>query len=288
MSRSHVDFPSARPDGDGQRGGLNGGPRSKPPGRDPAARLAGAQIPAHLAVIPDGNRRWAYQHGLSPVEGHRRGFEAARRLARFCRRVGIHTVTMWAFSTENWKRSPQEVAALFQLYEAWILDLLPEAVEEEVQVVHIGRRVGPPVGMADEAARAGFPGGLPDSLLAAIDKIQDATARFERNVISLAINYGGADELHRALERLLARARGTGVDPAGLDLRDFLDTTGQRYPNPDLVWRTSGEYRSSGFLPLQAAYAELVFTTKYCPEVEENDVVDAILEYSARVRRFGG
>lgn len=251
-------------------------------------RLAGARIPAHLAVIPDGNRRWAWQHGVPTIEGHRQGFEVARRLARFCRRAGIHTVTMWAFSTENWKRSPEEVAALFVLYENWILDLLPEAVEEEVRVLHIGRRDGPPQGMEQAAAKAGFPEGMPASLIAAIDRIQRETAGFDRNIISLAINYGGADELHRALQRLVARAAELGVEPADLDLRDFLDTKGQPHPNPDLVWRTSGEYRSSGFLPLQAAYAELVFTTKYCPDIDESDVAEAILEYSARVRRFGG
>jgi len=258
------------------------------PVRDPAERLGDARIPAHLAVIPDGNRRWALEHGLSPVEGHRRGFEVARRLARFCRRIGIHTVTLWAFSTENWKRSPEEVAALFALYESWILDLIDEAVEEEVRVLHIGRRQGAPLGMEAAAVRAGFPDGLPDSLLAALDHILAETCGFDRNVITLALNYGGADELQRAVGRLLDQARATGADPAALLLGDFLDTTGQLHPNPDLVWRTSGEYRSSGFLPLQSAYAELVFTPKYCPDVDEDDVVDAVLEYSARVRRFGG
>jgi undecaprenyl diphosphate synthase len=258
------------------------------PVRDPADRLGDARIPQHLAVIPDGNRRWAWEHGLSPVEGHRRGFEVARRLSRFCRRIGIHTVTLWAFSTENWKRSPEEVTALFALYEAWIRDLMGEAVEEEVRVLHIGRREGPPLGMGPELERTGFPDGLPRSLLAAIDDIQEATAGFDRNVISLAINYGGADELQRAVGRLLAEAGATGADPGDLLLGDFLDTAGQPHPSPDIVWRTSGEYRSSGFLPLQAAYAELVFTPKYCPDVDEDDVVDAVLEYSARVRRFGG
>lgn len=256
--------------------------------RDPADRLGDARIPAHLAVIPDGNRRWAWEHGVSPVEGHRRGFEVARRLARFCRRIGIHTVTLWAFSTENWKRSPEEVAALFALYESWILDLIDEAVDEEVRVLHLGRREGAPHGMDEAAARAGYPDGLPPSLLAALDRIQAETCGFDRNVIALALNYGGADELQRAVSRLLDHARAEGADPTSLSLGDFLDTTGQLHPNPDVVWRTSGEYRSSGFLPLQAAYAELVFTPKYCPDVDENDVVDAILEYSARVRRFGG
>ena len=267
-------------------GGGRGASEPSAPVRDPAERLAGAQIPRHLAVIPDGNRRWAVEQGLPPIEGHRQGFEVARRLARFCRRVGIHTVTLWAFSTENWKRSPEEVAALFQLYESWILDLIPEAVEEEVRVVHIGRRDGAPLGMAEAASRAGFPGGLPPSLLAALDEIVGVTGHFERSMISLALNYGGADELQRAARRMLDAA-GAGADPESLLLGDFLDTAGHPHPNPDIVWRTSGEYRSSGFLPLQAAYAELVFTTKYCPEVDEDDVVDAVLEYSARVRRFG-
>lgn len=256
--------------------------------RDPAERLAGARIPTHLAVIPDGNRRWAWQHGVAPIEGHRRGFDAARRLSRFCRRIGIHTVTLWAFSTENWKRSPAEVTGLFALYESWIRDLLPEALEEEVRVVHIGRRDGPPQGMEEAAAQAGFPEGLPPSLLDAVDEIVGKTAHFDRNVISLAINYGGADELQRAVARLLDHARATGADPNALVLGDFLDTAGHPHPNPDIVWRTSGEYRSSGFLPLQAAYAELIFTTKYCPDVTEDDVVEAVLAYSARIRRFGG
>jgi undecaprenyl diphosphate synthase len=255
---------------------------------DPAARLDGATIPAHFAVIPDGNRRWALQRGLAPVEGHRQGFEVARRLARFCRKVGVHTVTIWAFSTENWRRSPLEISALFELYEDWIHEFLPEAVEEEVRVFHIGRREGVPQGIEEAAERAGFPKGMPDSLVAAIDEIQAKTAGMERNWINLAINYGGADEIQRATIRMLERARRLRVDFETLDIHDFLDTAGQRYPNPDLVWRPSGEYRSSGFLPLQSAYAELLFNPKYCPDITEEDVADAILEYSNRVRRFGG
>src|SRR5258708_9281590 len=107
--------------------------------------------------------------------------------------------------------------------------------------------------MEEIASRAGYPEGMPQSLLAAIDKIQQETAGFDRNVISLAINYGGADELHRALVRLLDHAGETGAEPGDLDLRDFLDTTGQPHPNPDLVCRTSGEYRSSCLLPLHAS-----------------------------------
>jgi undecaprenyl diphosphate synthase len=254
----------------------------------PEARLAGAKIPAHLAVIPDGNRRWATDHGLGPVQGHRQGFEVAKRLARFCRRIGIHTTTVWAFSTENWRRGPLEVAALMALYEEWIHDLLPEAIEEEVRVVHIGRREGLPAGVEEAAAEAGFGDGLPPSLREVIEELEAKTLSFQRNVINLAINYGGADEIQRAVVRMLEFSATTGADPAELDVTTFLDTAGQPHPNPDLVWRTSGEFRSSGFLPLQSAYAEMVFTPKYFPELTEEDVVEAVLEYSARVRRFGG
>lgn len=245
-------------------------------------------MPAHLAVIPDGNRRWAREHGLTVVEGHRQGFDVARSLARFCRDIGIHTVTVWAFSTENWRRSPQEIDALFALYEEWIRDLLPEAVEEEVRVLHIGRMWGLPSGVLPEGHLETFPDGITEPLRLAIGEIVTKTASFERNVINLAINYGGADEIQRAVLRMFDHVGRTGADPADLDVAAFLDTAGQPHPDPDVVFRTSGEYRSSGFLPLQSAYAEMVFSPKYFPDVDEDDVVDTVLEYSHRIRRFGG
>lgn len=252
------------------------------------ARLRDARIPTHLAVIPDGNRRWASANGLQDVDGHRQGFEVAKKLSKFCREIGIHTVTLWAFSTENWRRSHVEVAALMKLYEQWLHDLLPEAVEEEVRVIHLGRRKGVPAESLDAARQAGFPGGLPVSLIRAIEEIEDKTASFHRNVINLAINYGGADELNRAVTRMseLASRRHRPIEDFAIE--DFLDTAGQPHPNPDLVWRTSGEYRSSGFMPLQSAYSEMVFTSKFFPDLSEDDVFDAVLEYSARIRRFGG
>lgn len=252
-----------------------------------SSRLAGAAIPRHLAVIPDGNRRWAEREGLSVMEGHRAGFEVAKRLSRFCREIRIHTVTIWAFSTENWRRPADQVSALMALYAEWLTDLLPEAVEQEVRVIHLGRLSGVPDEAKAAAAAAGHPGGLPESLRIALTEIEAKTASFERNVINLAINYGGADEVQRAASRLVSFAQTTGQDPAGLDILQFLDTGSQPYPNPDIVWRTSGEYRSSGFLPLQSAYAEMIFTPKYFPELSEDDVMDAVLEYSARIRRFG-
>lgn len=252
------------------------------PGPD---RLAGARIPDHLAIIPDGNRRWADQHGESHAQGHRAGFEVAKTLSRFCRRIGIHTVTVWAFSTENWRRSPAQVSLLMSLFEEWIHDLTKEAVEEEVRVVHLGRKVGvSPVSAADAAA-AGFPNGLPDSLRTVIEELETKTVSFDRNVINLAINYGGADEAARAVRRMIESVTLEAGDAPEID--DFLDTAGQPHPNPDLIWRTGDEQRLSGFLPLQSAYAEILFTSKFFPELTEEDVIDAVLEYSARMRRFG-
>lgn len=248
----------------------------------------GARIPKHLAIIPDGNRRWAHARGTSVTDGHRAGFEVAKQLSRFCRQIGIHTATFWAFSTENWRRSPMEVAALLALYEEWIADLLEESIEEQVRIVHVGRLEGLPEGLQEDGAAAGFPGGLPDSLKQALVDIEQKTASFENNVVNLAINYGGADEIHRALRKLVDHASANGRDPGTLELADFLDTANQPHPNPDIVWRTSGEIRSSGFLPLQSTYAELVFTPKLFPDLVDQDVLNTVLEYSARIRRFGG
>jgi len=252
------------------------------------ARLAGAAMPNHLAVIPDGNRRWAESRGATVMEGHRAGFEVAKTLSRFCREIGIHTITIWAFSTENWRRSKDQVDALMALYEEWLRDLLPEALEQDVRVVHLGRLDGVPDEAKAAAEAAGYPDGLPETLRLAITEIESRTKACSRNVINLAINYGGADEIARATRRLVADAAKSGQASARFDIQPFLDTAGQPFPNPDIVWRTSGEHRSSGFLPLQSAYAEMIFTPKYFPDLGKEDVIDAVLEYAARRRRFGG
>lgn len=249
---------------------------------------AGASIPKHLAIIPDGNRRWAAARNESVTSGHRAGFEVAKQLSRFCRKIGIHTATFWAFSTENWRRTPMEVSALLALYEEWIADLLDEAISEQVRVIHVGRLEGVPDGSQEAAAAAGFPDGLPESLRDALINIEQKTRSYEKNVVNLAINYGGVDEIKRAIERLYDQLRLTGQHPSELNVQDFLDTANQPHPNPDIVWRTSGEMRSSGFLPLQSTYAEMVFTPKLFPDLSDQDVLDTVLEYSARIRRFGG
>ncbi|MBW3589035.1 MAG: di-trans,poly-cis-decaprenylcistransferase [Actinobacteria bacterium] len=251
------------------------------------SRLAGLELPRHLAVIPDGNRRWATERDMDAMDGHRAGYEVARTLSRFCREIGIHTVTIWAFSTENWHRSKEEVGALMRLYGQWIEELLPEAIEEQVRVVHLGRKAGWPVGIERSSIPSGFGDGLPSQLVQAIEEIEEKTRYFDSNVINLAINYGGADEIDRAIKKMHSHSLETGAPINELDVVNFLDTSGQPHPEPDLVWRTSGEFRSSGFLPVQSSYSELVFTPKYFPQLQETDVVEAVEEYSARARRFG-
>lgn len=173
------------------------------------------------------------------------------------------------------------------LYGQWIEQLLPEAIEEQVRVVHLGRKAGLPVGFEPESMPEGFPQGIPDSLAHAIEEIEEKTRYFEENLINLGINYGGADEITRAIEGMEVQARSSGMEVSQLHIEEFLDTAGQPHPEPDIVWRTSGEFRSSGFLPLQSAYSEMIFTPKFFPELRESDVLDVVEEYSARARRFG-
>ncbi len=141
------------------------------------------------------------------------------------------------------------------------------------------RKPRPPPGSPTDCRRA-----CGDALV----NIEQKTRSYEKNVVNLAINYGGADEIKRAIERLYDQLRLTGQHPSELNVQDFLDTANQPHPNPDIVWRTSGEMRSSGFLPLQSTYAEMVFTPKLFPDLRDQDVLDTVLEYSARIRRFGG
>lgn len=260
-----------------------------------AAQARGrVSVPRHLAVIPDGNRRWADVQGVRRHEGHRRGFEVARHLARFCRRVGIHTVSIWAFSTDNWKRDPREVRLLMQLYERWVKRVAKEAVRDEVRLVHIGRMDGigrQPDWSDDEweqARRNGCEEGLPAPLRELLREVSERTAGFDRNVLNIALNYGGPDEVQRAAERMSRFAAERHVDVAKLDVYDFLDTSGQPHSLADVIVRTSGEVRLSGFFPLQSVYAELVFIRKHFPELTEDDLVDVVLEFSRRERRRGG
>lgn len=224
-------------------------------------------LPKHIVLIPDGNRRWAKEHGLTLEEGHRKGMEAIIETTRVAQNWGIKYLTIWAFSTENWNRSPAEVGYLMRLFKEFIKKLLREFLEKGVRIIHLGRK--------DR-----IPKFLRDALEEAVYKTRDNNKFF----LNIALDYGGRDEIVRAVRRIIA----VGKDPKAIDekeFRKFLDTNGQ--PEPDLIIRTSGEQRLSGMMPFQAAYAELYFEKVYLPDFTLEHLKRAILDFSNRQRRFG-
>ncbi len=234
----------------------------------------GTKVPHHLLIFPDGNRRWARERGLPSLEGHRRGFKAAYPLAKACRDFGIHTVTIWAFSTENWKRSKEEVNHLMNLYRQFIDRHFEEALKEEVKVIHLGRK--------DR---------LPKSLMERIGEVEEKTKNFEKHILNIALDYGGRNELLRAIKKLLDDYKNKKIKSSGLSeelFAQYLDTASQPYPDPDFIIRTSGEHRTSGIFPWQAVYAELYFEKDHFPDFTPEKLKKAIIEYSRRERRFGG
>jgi len=240
----------------------------------------GTNIPNHIVIIPDGNRRWAKDHGLPSFEGHRRGFEVAVKLAKACRDFGIHTLTFWAFSTENWQRSREEVSYLMKLYEQMIDRVLKDAQKEKVRIIHLGRK--------DR---------LSESLLKKLTKAERETKNNNQYVLNIALDYGGKNEIVRAVNRIMKskckiqnskfQVKSQKLEITEEDIKNNLDTAGQPYPFPDLIIRPSGELRTSGILLWQAAYSELYFLKKYFPDMTVDDLKEAIVDYSKRQRRYG-
>ncbi len=237
-----------------------------PAGLDPA------RLPAHVALIMDGNGRWARRRGLPRVMGHREGVEALKRTLRLCSDWGIGTLTAYAFSTENWNRPGEEVSFLMTLFE--------RVLERELQ------------GLERERVRIRFLGDL-EPLPAGLRRlIADATARTAANDgirFNVCTNYGGRAELVGAARRLAERVARGDLDPAAIDEASFaaeLHTAGER--DPDLLIRTSGEQRLSNFLLWQLAYAELHITDVLWPDFDAAALQRALLDYQSRQRRFGG
>ena len=226
-------------------------------------------IPNHIAIIPDGNRRWAKAHNLPTLAGHKKGFEVAVKIGRKIRSLGINTLTMWAFSTENWNRTPKEVSYLMKMYEIFVEKNLKEALKEKIRIIHIGRK--------DR---------IPKSLLEKLKKSEEKTKDFSDYVLNIAIDYGGRDEIVRSIKKI-SNFKFQISNLTEDNFSQFLDTANQPYPNPDLIIRTSGEQRTSGLMIWQAAYAEYIFLQKHFPDLKDEDIELAIEEYSARQRRFG-
>ncbi|MDR5684166.1 MAG: isoprenyl transferase [Armatimonadota bacterium] len=230
------------------------------------------RIPAHVAIIMDGNGRWATSRGLPRIEGHRAGREAIREAVRAAREFGIRVLTLYAFSTENWRRPREEVEALCALYEQVLREETQELAREGVRIRIIGDR---------EA----FPPGLRE----AIRYAEEATAHNQDLDLVGALNYGGRAEVVRAARALVESGVRGMLRPEQVDEDAFVQCL-QTYPlpDPDLLIRTGGEQRISNFLIWQCAYAEMYFTPVLWPQFTRQTLLDALRNYQARVRRFGG
>ena len=229
------------------------------------------RIPQHVAIIMDGNGRWAELRGKERYEGHAAGIEPVRASLRAAVRNGVKYLTLYAFSTENWGRPEKEVDALMELFCQSVISETPELVRQGVRVRMIGER-----SRFSEKVR---------SYLA---QVEEQTAGGDRLTLILALNYSSRSEITRAVRKIAARAAAGEIDPAAIDERTVsqtLDTA--EYPNPDLIVRTSGECRLSNFLLWQASYAELYFPEVLWPDFNEEEFDRAIAEYARRDRRFG-
>jgi undecaprenyl diphosphate synthase len=236
-----------------------------------APALAPAKVPRHVAIIMDGNRRWAEEHRLAPVEGHRAGARALQQTVRAATAAGIEYLTVYAFSEENWQRSAAEVALLMDLLRAFAEEQRAPLVAENVRTRILGRSET-----------------LPPATRGALDALDEATRGGTGLQLNIAVNYGGRSELCDAI-RALARdvADGT-LEPAAIDGEMFasrLYTAG--LPDPDLLIRTGGELRVSNFLLYQIAYTELWSTPVHWPDFDAARLDEALRAYAARQRRFG-
>lgn len=243
------------------------------PAHDPVPTTAAMlKPPLHVAIIMDGNGRWAAARGLPRKEGHRRGVEALRRAVRAAGELGVRFLTIYSFSAENWSRPADEINDLMGLLKWFVRKDLAELHESGVKVKIIGERTG-----------------LDSEVLALLREAEELTKANERTTLIVAFNYGGRQEIARAARELATEAVAGKLDPGAIDqdaIEARLYTAG--LPAPDLVIRTSGEQRISNFLLWQAAYAEFVFLPINWPDFDRAALEQAIDEYHRRERRFGG
>ena len=237
--------------------------------------LANISLPRHIGIIMDGNGRWAKQRGFGRSEGHKKGAEVFRTISEYARDLGIEYLTFYAFSTENWKRPADEVAAIMNLFR----DYLSEAQEREEENKQKGMRIRY---IGDRSA-------LPEDIVRLIDELERNSADKNVITINLAVNYGGRDEILHAVKAIAKKVETGEIKANDIKLEDIdgnLFTAGQ--PDPDLIIRPSGEYRLSNFLIWQAAYSEFWFSDILWPDFTPDDLDKAILDYAKRNRRFGG
>jgi undecaprenyl diphosphate synthase len=229
------------------------------------------QIPRGIAIIMDGNGRWAQQKGLMRFEGHRAGARTAKEIAQTCVDWGIESLTLYSFSMENWKRPQKEVSALMHLYTEYLVGIRPTLMRDNVRLLHLGRRVG-----------------LPDKVIEELDRTMEMTRGNSGMRLALALNYSGRAEIIDATRAIAEEHKNGQISLDEIDegcISRHLNTV--LMPDPDLLVRTAGEMRVSNFLLWQISYSEFYVTKTLWPDFNETSLEEAILGYSQRDRRFG-
>lgn len=237
-----------------------------------ALGLPRESLPRHIAIIMDGNGRWAQQRGLPRIEGHRHGSEAVREIVTQCARLGIGHLTLYSFSVENWRRPPDEVEGLMALYAEYLAQERSTIMDNDIRMLQLGRRAG-----------------LPDAVLKELDLTAGASAGNSGMTLCLALNYGSRTEIVDAVRRLAERVRRGELAPGEISEEQIsaaLYTAG--LPDPDLLIRTGGEMRVSNFLLWQISYAELHVTPVLWPGFRKEHLYEAIRGFTGRERRYGG
>ncbi|MBR2880680.1 MAG: isoprenyl transferase [Oscillospiraceae bacterium] len=227
-------------------------------------------LPRHIAIIMDGNGRWAKKRRMPRTAGHAVGAETFRKIATYCKDIGLDYLTVYAFSTENWKRPQEEVDAIMRLLEKYLLEAIEKMERDKVKMKFFG----------DVSV-------LSPRLRELIANTEEISKRFEGCQVNICLNYGGRDEIVRAMRRYaneVVEGRENNIEEAGVS--DYLFSAG--IPDPDLLIRPGGEYRLSNFLMWQSAYSELYFTETLWPDFDEKEINRAIAEFQRRERRYGG
>jgi len=228
-------------------------------------------FPKHIAIIMDGNGRWAKKRGLPRTMGHRAGIKAVRRVVEACVEFKIPVLTLYAFSVENWRRPKAEITTLMHLLSEFLEKEINEMNEHKIRFTAIGRLEQ-----------------LPDFVKKRLKRTIEATQQNQGTVLNLALNYGGRSEIVDAVKQIVARVKENGLSPDAIDEKSFSNFLyTQNLPDPDLLIRTSGEMRISNFLLWQISYSEIVVTKKYWPDFDKQDLEKAIQEFQNRERRFG-
>lgn len=234
-------------------------------------RLTQEKLPRHLAIIMDGNGRWAEQRSLDRVAGHRQGAESVRIVVRACREIGISHLTLFAFSSENWSRPQPEVEALMTLLKDYLVMELREMLDNNIRLLAIG-----------DLSR------LPKEVVVVLNETMKLTAAATGMTLTLALSYGGRDDIIQAIRRITANSRDGNLTPEDINeglFSKYLWTA--NLPDPDLLIRTSGEFRISNFFLWQLAYTEIYVTPNLWPDFKKEDLIQALLSYQDRERRFG-